>query len=195
MADYRSDLEKAKQLEALNNRKIEPVANATVRKRTGLDKIKNKFESTNAVQGVIVPTIKKTLFDVLYMFMFNGERAPGSNYGNRGNGVNVSYSGYYNKVNQSQQRPVARPINDSFVLKEDLSYDNLIQAQDVLAKLNETIDQFSMVRVADLYEYSGRTCPSYTGNSYGWFNLDSVRPIPLLNGRWILDLPDAVPLI
>ena len=69
MADYKSASDKQKGLEALKNRQIQSSVQATVKKKNGIDKIKDKVRSTNAVQTVIIPTIKRTFFDVLHMIM------------------------------------------------------------------------------------------------------------------------------
>lgn len=192
MADYKSASDKQKGLEALKNRQIQSSVQATVKKKNGIDKIKDKVRSTNAVQTVIIPTIKRTFFDVLHMIMFNGERAPGINsYGQPKGSVNISYNGYYQKP---QPKPRALLAQQNYIFNDIIEYDSIADAQKVKNDMNATIDEFTMVRVADLYEFSGVSCPSYTCNSYGWYNLDGVDIVPLMNGKWTLRLPDAVPL-
>ena len=78
------------------------------------------------------------------------------------------------------------------------SYDNIVlesrgDAESVLDSMGEIIDQYGMVKVADLYDLVGLT-GSYTDNNYGWTNLSTAHVVRLNDGGYLIKLPRALPI-
>lgn len=70
---------------------------------------------------------------------------------------------------------------------EDLIYKDLAKAQAVLAQMLEYLQQYPVVCVADLYEWSD-IIPAPSDNAFGWTDLSTARIVPG-QGGFILELP------
>ena len=74
-------------------------------------------------------------------------------------------------------------------------YDNIIlssrgEAEDVLMKMDELMDTYGLVRVADLYDLVGIT-GNYTDNKYGWTNIRNAEIVRVRDG-YMIKMPRAV---
>ena len=58
--------------------------------------------------------------------------------------------------------------------------------------MDELIDTYSMVSVADLYDLIGVT-GNYTDNKYGWTNIRNAEVVRVREG-YLLKLPKALPI-
>lgn len=141
---------------------------------------------------VIVPSIKKALYDLvvgaLDMTLFGG-RGGGSN--KRSTADKVSYKDY-NGISRRDDRP-----HDSTRTMSGYSYDTITlesrgEAESVLARMDEIIEEYDEVRVADLYDLVGIT-GDYTDNKYGWKNIRSARVVRTRDG-YKIEMPRALPL-
>ena len=75
--------------------------------------------------------------------------------------------------------------------------DNIIlssrgEAESVLARMDELVYTYGLVRVADLYDLVGVT-GDYTDNKYGWTSLRTATIVRVRDGYQI-KLPRAVPI-
>ena len=66
------------------------------------------------------------------------------------------------------------------------------EAEEVLARMDELIDMYGQVSVADLYDLVGKTC-EYTDNKYGWTNIRNAEPVRVRDG-YLLKMPKALPI-
>lgn len=71
---------------------------------------------------------------------------------------------------------------------EDLLFTSKDDADDVISKLVDLIDQTGEASVLDLYEAAGVDAPDYAVGNYGWFKLGSAYPRRVRDG-YVLDLP------
>lgn len=67
------------------------------------------------------------------------------------------------------------------------------EAEEVLSRMNELIDTYGLVSVADAYDLCGTTSV-YTDNKRGWTNLDGAEVIRIRGGYYKLCLPKALPI-
>ncbi len=140
---------------------------------------------------VLVPAFKKLVSDIITNsvdMLFYGEtgRSRTSTTASR-----VSYRSYYD------QRDDDRRYGRSAV-RTRYSYDDVVfktrgEAEEVLSRMEEMIDRYKMVRVADLYDMVGIT-GDYTDNNYGWTNLRSADIARTRDGGYMIRLPRAVPI-
>ena len=77
-------------------------------------------------------------------------------------------------------------------------YDNIIlnnsgDAELVLTQMEDIIQQYGMVKVADLYDLIGISNNNHCAYNYGWTNLSSATYVLTRNG-YQLKLPRAVAL-
>jgi hypothetical protein len=79
-----------------------------------------------------------------------------------------------------------------------LDYDNIIfdnrgDAEAVLTSMEDILDQFGCVSVADLYDLADVAAPNYTVNNYGWTNLANAQVLRCRDG-YIIKLPKVTSL-
>jgi replication-associated recombination protein RarA len=74
-----------------------------------------------------------------------------------------------------------------------LVLETLGDAEDVLDQLRILIDQYDVVRVADLYDLCDITS-DFTDQKWGWYDLRSAR-IRSVRGGYSLDLPPTEAIV
>lgn len=183
-----------------NDHKVEKVVTGKViaKKRSGLRKFTDEFISEDAkniksyVFGeVLIPAIKKAISDIVTdgidMILYGGTRP-----GRRSSAADkISYRSYYDRGTSRYSEPVRDNRYSSY------SYDDIIlnsrgEAEDVLARMDELMDTYGLVRVADLYDLVGIT-GNYTDNKYGWTNIRNAEIVRVRDG-YMIKMPRAVPI-
>ena len=152
---------------------------------------------TNIVTNVLIPGFKELLYDIVTKgarIVFYGE--DGSKDVRSGNSSKVSYRSYYD-AHRSE-----RPRENKIDYREPRTavgydYDNIIiaskgEAEDVLTRMDEMIDTYGAVSVADFYEMVGIT-GEYTDNNYGWTDLRSAYVSRTRDG-FIIRFPPSIAL-
>ena len=152
-----------------------------------VDDVKNI--KTYVITDVLIPTIKDTIWDILTntldMFLFNGTK----DHRKRGkSSPKISYRDYYDSKNDRGRN---YEIRDRFDY-DDLEFDSRGEADAVLTGMLETIDQYGVVSVADMYDMADVTAP-YTGKRYGWTSLRNAEVVRVRNA-YIIKLPKAKPI-
>ena len=140
------------------------------------------------VKDVLVPQIRDGLFDIVRTCLYGGS-APGSRKNTPAS--RVSYRSFWDggrEPERDRDRPAARSVY-SF---DDIFFDNRGEAEDVLVRMCELIDQYRIVTVGDLYDLVGETC-SYTDNKYGWTDVSNARVEYCRDGYYI-HLPRPMPI-
>ena len=138
---------------------------------------------------VLIPAIKKAISDIVtdgISMILYGESRGGSK---RSTADKVSYRNYYDRDYRSSRD--TRPMNSGY------SYDDIIlntrgEAEDVLSRMDELMDTYGLVRVADLYDLVGIT-GNYTDNKYGWTNIRNAEVVRVRDG-YMIKMPRAVPI-
>ena len=75
-------------------------------------------------------------------------------------------------------------------VKAGCFFDTRGEAEEVLSRLDELIEMYGLVRVADLYDLVGIT-GDYTDNKYGWKNIRNARVERTRDG-YAIKLPRAL---
>ena len=148
------------------------------------------------VNDVLIPATKRALYDVLEgglsMSLFGGR---GGNSSRRSTADKVSYRDYnsissgYNDRRYSSDRERDR----AGLYYDDIVLDNRGEAEKVLSMMSDIMDQYSVVRVADLYDAVGITAP-HTANNYGWTNIRAARLVREYDGGYRIEMPKALPI-
>lgn len=199
MEDYKpnSNRFKDEQKNKLPEKKVEKVVTGKVvtRKKSVFSKLSDEFISEDAknvktyVLGeVLIPAIKKAISDIVTdgidMILYGGSRGTR----NRSTVDRVSYSSYSNRSSGVRDyRATARRYS-----YDDIIFANRADAEDVLTNLDELIDNFGLVRVADLFDLAGKTC-DYTANKYGWTSIRSAEVVRVRDG-YLIKMPPAIPI-
>ena len=136
------------------------------------------------VEDVLIPTIKKTITDVVKnsidMFFYGEVSRP-----NRTNSSRISYSSYYDRDREPRRRR-----ND--LLIDDIVLESRAEAEEVLDRLDEMIEEFGMASVLNLYDLIGVTAP-FTADKYGWTDIRNATAVRVRDG-YLLKLPRVMPL-
>lgn len=199
--EYAPNSHKSKEESQLKKpeKKLEKVVSGTVRtkKKSEARKLADIFISedvTNVksyvLMDVLVPAIKKAIDDIvsdgIHMILYGGSR------GDRKRLITskVSYSRFYN--DRDDRRDDRSRINNGFDY-DTIGFDNRGDAEAILSAMDDVIDQYGVVSVADLYDLAGVTTNNYAANRYGWTDIRSAKAVRVRDG-WALNLPRALPL-
>ena len=144
------------------------------------------------IHDVLIPTLKETIYDIvtnsLDISLFGG-RGSSSKRSRRSTADTVSYTNY-GSMNRSDDR--GRRTRPTIYSYDDIVIPTRGEAEAVLERMDELLETYEQVRVADLYELVGVT-GEYTDNKYGWVNLQNADVVRVRNG-YKIKLPRAVPL-
>ena len=140
------------------------------------------------VMDVLVPAVKKAISDIVRdgidMILYGESRGRKSSSGSS----YVSYRDYSRKDDDRFRDSRAR----SGYNHDDIILESRGEAEEVLLRMDELIETYGNVSVADLYDLVGKSC-EYTDNKYGWTNIRNAEPIRVRDG-YMLKLPKALPL-
>ena len=180
-----------------NQKKIKTVTKAKTREQRLSKKLAESFVSEDVenvksyvIFDVIIPTVKDTILDLINM-AFYGESYGGRRGGNRkGYYTNerTSYAAYY-KSDRDREKKRSRRSNDI----PEIIVDSRAEAQDVLEEMNNLIDEYDVVSVADLNQICNIT-GSYTDEKFGWYDISRARIKRVGPGEYTIDLPRPKPL-
>jgi hypothetical protein len=140
---------------------------------------------------ILVPAIKKAVSDIVTdgvdMILYGEKKRSG-----KGSiASKVSYRNFYDR------RDDDRGSANRATSRTAYSYDDIIletrgEAEDVLTRMDELLETYQVVRVADLFDLVGIT-GNYTDNRYGWTNLAHAGVERVRDG-YMLRLPKALPI-
>lgn len=199
MADeFKSNSHKSKEID--EKKKVEKVVKGKVKtkKKNGITKFADVFvsEDVSSVKSyiigeVLIPAMKKALSDIVTngidMILYGESgvtkrKSPGSR---------VSYTNYYDRRDRDRYGYDDRRVRAGYDFN-DVILDSRGEAEDVLSRMDELIDNYGIVSVADFYDLCGIT-GSYTDNKYGWTDIRSAQVVRVRDG-YKIKLPRALPL-
>lgn len=203
ITDYKPNSRRSKELAAndAKKKKVEKIVSGKVKtkKKSEMSKFKDVFISEDAkdvktyiFMDVLVPAAKKAISDIVRdgidMILYGKTSGRSGNRYSSGSSY-VSYRSY-----SDRDRRDDRSYRSS---RHGYDYDDIIledrqEAEEVLERMDELLDTYEIVSVADLYDLVGKSC-NYTDNKYGWTNLRNAEPVRVHDG-WLLKLPKAGPI-
>lgn len=146
------------------------------------------------LMDVLVPTFKKTLYDIVVnsidIALFGGRGGSGGGGSRRTISDKVSYRDY-NGVSRRDRDERSYNRNTRDHVYEDIVFEARADAKDVLDGMDEIMEAYDFVRVADMYDLAGLTC-EHTLNNYGWTDIRSAKIVPVGDG-YIIKMPRALP--
>ena len=200
MTEYKANSHRVKEEQKSKEvvkKDIQPVAKAKTKKKSEIKKFTDVFiaEDVTSVKNyiindVLIPAAKKAISDIVTngidMILYGEARGKDRR---RDSGSRVSYTKYY-------ERDRDRDYDRNRSRRSVYDYDDIIlesrrEAEDVLNRMDDLIDAYGMVSVADLYDLVGIT-GNYTDNKYGWTNLRNAEVRRTRDG-YLIKLPKALP--
>lgn len=195
--EYKSNSHKSKEqnTDIVEREKVEKVVSGTVKtkKKSSFSKFIGNFVAeeganlkTYIVKEVVIPSVKKAISDTIDMVLYGDSRR-----GSRTNASKISYRSYYDRA-YDDPRP-----RDTGLARSGYSFDDIIlesrgDAEQVISQMEDLIETYGMVSVADLYDLVGISC-DYTGNKYGWTNIRNADVVRTRDG-YMLKMPKALPI-
>lgn len=203
MEDYKPNShrfkEEQKKARPEEKKKVEKVVKGgvKVKKKNEIRKFADIFVAEDVknvksyiLMDVLVPAMKKAISDIVTdgidMILY-GESG---HSGRRSTADKISYRNYYDRKDDRSR--FSEPRTRTGYSYNDVTLDSRGEAEEVLSRMDELIDTYGMVSVADLYDLVGVT-GTYTDNKYGWTNIRNAEPIRVRDG-YMLKLPKAGPL-
>lgn len=198
MEEYKPNSHKSKEnrREPLSEKKVEKVitGSARAKKKNGIEKLAKVFipEDVQDVKSyilidVLIPMVKDAALDIIKT-LFYGEAGRGKR---NSAASKVSYRSYYEKEND-RRRDYGSSVTRTGYNYDDIILDSRGEAEDVLSRMDELIDAYGLVSVADLYDLVGIP-GNYTDNKYGWTDIRSASVVRAREG-YLIKLPKALPL-
>lgn len=164
----------------------------TVKRRTRLSDIFTPEDTSSVASFVftrlIIPRLQVLAVDTINAVaraIFLGERT--SEPSRKTPGGYTSYQGYYEEKKPASKLSSSKKTNGSFQFL-DVVVDTYGDAQLILDRLDEQLDDQGYVTVSYLYEAAGLPCP-FTGNYYGWENISSARIVTDSDG-YLIEMPE-----
>lgn len=189
-----------------HEKKVEKIVSGSVKtkKRSGARTIADAFmpEDIGSVKryiltDIILPTIKKMFYNIFQNSLdaIFGEigRSKSSTPASR-----VSYRSYYEPERKRDTHTSTMRNGYSYdsisgrYSYDDIIFDNRGEAEDVILRMEEVINMYGIVSVADMYDLVG-IVGNHTDNKYGWTNISSAQVVRVRDG-YLIKLPKALPL-
>lgn len=180
-------------------KKIEPVvkSGAKLRKKNEFQKVAGSIISEDAksvksyiLMDVLVPAIKDAIEDIVtngIRMLLRGDTSARRS-GPSGGISHISYNKAYDRRDRSSLgRP--RGVMDF----DDLILPTRYEAEEVLRSLDDLIETYRIVSVADMYEAAGIRDFEYTARNYGWKDIRRAEVVRVKNGYW-LKMPNVSPI-
>lgn len=141
---------------------------------------------------VVVPAIKNVISDIVVggvNMLFFGSTTRKGGSGVRGQYVDYSSrftggSRFVDQRDESQNRPIRS--------YEDIVLTTRGEAEEVLRRMDELVETYEKVSIADLFDLCGLSC-EYTDNKYGWYNIRNAEVVRTRDG-YKIKLPRATSL-
>lgn len=169
--------------------------NVSVKKKNDIQKFAETFvkEDLNTVKSyiwteVLLPAFKAVISDSVNMMLY-GDTSRNRKTNNR-RASQVSYSSYYDRPNDRREPNYVRSA--SRYIFDDLKFEDRGDADEVLSTLDDLLNRYPSVSIADLNELVGIT-GRYTDNKYGWTDISQAY-IERTRDGYILRMPKAIPL-
>jgi hypothetical protein len=187
----------AKQKQTTDDKRVEKIVHGKVKtKKNEMRKLTDIFISEDVanvksyiLMDVLVPAIKKAIYDIvvnsLDMSLFGGRG------GKRSTADKVSYRDY-NGVSRRDDRAYSSSRTTSGYSYDDIILETRGEAEAVLARMDEIMEEYEIVRVADLYDLVGVT-GEHTDNKYGWTNIRNAE-IERVRDGYRIKMPRALPI-
>ena len=189
--------EEAKEVQT-ERKKLDKVITGTAKaKKNEIRKFTDVFISEDIsnvksyiLMDVLVPAIKKAVSDIvtngidMILYGGNGRNAKKSE------ASKISYTRYYDQRDEGR-RHVDTTTSNRYTF-DDIIVPTRGEAEEVISRMDELIETYGVVSVADFYDLVGISA-NYTDNKYGWMNIASAQPIRVGDG-YKIKLPKAMPI-
>lgn len=202
MSEYPNNSHKYKERmkEQAEKKQLTKVASGKIHKKSEVRKLADVFiaEDVNSVKtyiitDVLIPAVTNALEDIVVKgirMILRGETEPHSR--SKRTSEFVDYRGVSTRDRRDDRRSSSGSRTRAFDL-DDISFDSRGEAEMVLDKMIDVIEEYGFVTVSDLYDIADLSAAPYTGYKYGWKNLRYAEVVRRRDG-YVIKLPRALPI-
>jgi hypothetical protein len=158
-----------------------------------------KTVANYVVFDVLIPAAKDMFSDAVSQGFDRMLWGDSARSGRRGGGRPVGDAGHvsYNRMSGSRTREREDPRRQNRQVREAHNFDDILlatrhEADTVLERMSDLVNQYDVCTIADLYSLVGIT-PTFTDNNWGWTELIGSRAVRD-GGGYLLDLPRPKPV-
>lgn len=148
------------------------------------------------ISDVLIPAARNMIVDStqrgVERLVYGDKAVQRRSFGSAGR---ISYQSYQTPVSRSYSSPASRmapAIGSSRASRDDVILADREEAELVLERMGDVIDQFEIVTMADLNELLGLPT-SHVDYKWGWMDIRGVRILQVREG-YLIDLPPADPI-
>lgn len=174
--------------------KLQPVAKAKKQKKGLIERLvvglidagDGQSVGQHLTQDIILPAVKNIIVDAITSganMIFFGDQGGARKGVGSGGGYNYGKS-YKPKSQYTRNREPERNQTRKNGRLLEFIFEDRTGAMDTLRALNEHIDEYDFVTVADYYDLIDEE-PTYADNSYGWTDLSAAGIYPTRGGFYI----------
>ena len=180
-----------------NNRKLEPVisGSATIGKNTDIGNVVSKFladgvrtAGKSMIMDVLFPQCKQAVYNAIINginVLFWGPGGVKKSTTILGTGTKVNYT----PVNKNAAAQKVTPAVKATMDPEDIQFETRMDAQNVYDTMQEVIEQYDKVSLADFLELANVPNDNFTYRKYGWTTLPPADIRRLGNGTYYIRFP------
>lgn len=157
-----------------------------------------KSTAKGVSDDIVIPGLKNLIVNILKKtvdYLFLGRSAPTTTYTNYGSAYpsrSISYGA--SSPTFGMTAPIQTQQRSSIYAVNDVLFNERGDAEEVLSRMNETINRYGMVSVLDFYDLINQSkMSSPTDNKYGWKDLSGAKVDRSLEGYRII-FPRVTPL-
>lgn len=136
---------------------------------------------------LILPTLKKLVSDAFHDsvdMMFYGSTGGKSSRGR------VDYGRFSRDIRDDRRDRERRSERFDY---SNVSFETRGEGEEALMQMEEVIERYGFVTVADLYDMADLTAP-FTANKYGWTSVRNAEVLRARDGRYEIKLSRPVPI-
>lgn len=179
-------------------KEIKKVGNGVVssKKKSDLRKLTDVFikDDIHTVldciwKDYVVPNAKTAILETVNMLL-NGTDAPRKTGNSNGR---TPYTSYYKSQEKGKTTENGRSKTKSVYDYDNIEFTDRGEAEMVLKQMDDILEQYDTVSVADFYEMAG-VSSTETDQRYGWDTIANAKVVRLANGGYMVRLPRAIPL-
>lgn len=201
MEKYESNSHRSKELQRVEEqpeKRVQKVVTGKVSTRKNeVRKLTDIFISEDAanvksyvIMDVLVPGIKNAIYDIVTnsfdMILFGGTGGRKKT----SSGSKVSYRSYYDDKRDNRRETTSYRDRNRFDY-DDIEFESRVEAEAVRSEMEDCIERYGMVSVADMYDMAGLAAP-YTSSKFGWTSIRTAEVKRVRGGKYIIELPRAI---
>lgn len=137
-------------------------------------------------RDVMIPTIKETICNIVELLLF-GSTSRGKGRSRGGSNEHTSYSSYYYSSGRNSSTRRENDKNRAPRNFNEIVFATRMDCEEVISTLEESLEQYGAVSIADLYDAIGVT-GEYVDNKWGW--KDGARfSVRRVRDGYVIDMP------